>query len=71
MGRQICCVRCRAATLEKLQRSVSFSCSDSYAVSEVAEQIGISTKPLYMWKSQFAKSPRATEERKDEISPQI
>jgi transposase len=29
-----------------------------YAVSEVAERLGISTKSLYTWKSQFAKSPR-------------
>jgi transposase len=26
-----------------------------YAVSEVAERLGISTKSLYTWKSQFAK----------------
>ena len=29
-----------------------------YAVSEVAERLGISTKSLYTWKAQFAKSPR-------------
>lgn len=27
-----------------------------YAVSEVAERLGISTKSLYTWKAQFAKS---------------
>jgi transposase len=29
-----------------------------YAVSEVAEQLGISSKSLNTWKAQFAKSPR-------------
>ena len=29
-----------------------------YAVSEVAERLRISTKSLYAWRSQFAKSPR-------------
>jgi transposase len=33
-----------------------------YAVSEVAERLGISTKSLYTWKSQFSKSPRARSE---------
>ena len=33
-----------------------------YAVSEVAERLGISTKSLYTWKSQFAKSPRVRSE---------
>ena len=28
-----------------------------YAVSQVAERLGISTKSLYTWKAQFAKSP--------------
>ena len=29
-----------------------------FAVSEVAERLGICTKSLYTWKAQFAKSPR-------------
>ena len=29
-----------------------------YAVSEAAERFGMSTKSLYAWRSQFAKSPR-------------
>ncbi len=29
-----------------------------YAVSEVAERLGISTKSLYTWKAQFSKAPR-------------
>ncbi len=29
-----------------------------YAVSEVAQRLGISTKSLYAWKAQFSKSPR-------------
>ena len=33
-----------------------------YAVSEVAERLGISTKSLYTWKAQFAKPPRARSE---------
>ncbi|MFT6426307.1 MAG: transposase [Celeribacter sp.] len=33
-----------------------------YAVSEVAERLGISTRSLYTWKAQFAKSPRARSE---------
>jgi len=33
-----------------------------YAVSEVAERLGISTKSLSTWKSQFAKSPRVRSE---------
>ena len=33
-----------------------------HAVSEVAERLGISTKSLYTWKAQFAKSPRIRSE---------
>jgi transposase len=33
-----------------------------YAVSEVAERMGVSTKSLYTWKAQFAKSPRSRAE---------
>ncbi|WVX48807.1 hypothetical protein ROLI_018890 [Roseobacter fucihabitans] len=33
-----------------------------YAVSEVAERLGISTKSPYTWKAQFAKWPRVRSE---------
>ncbi|WP_093915325.1 transposase [Sulfitobacter marinus] len=33
-----------------------------YAVSEVAERLGISTKSLYKWKAQLTKSPRVRSE---------
>lgn len=33
-----------------------------YTVSEVAERLGVSTKSLYTWKAQFAKSPQARSE---------
>lgn len=29
-----------------------------YAISEVAERLGISTRSLYPWRAQLAKSPR-------------
>jgi transposase len=37
-----------------------------YAVSEVAERLGISTKSLYTWKAQFAKSPHERAEVLDQ-----
>ena len=39
-----------------------------YAVSEVAERLGISTKSLYTWKAQFSKSPRARSEVADQAA---
>ena len=39
-----------------------------YAVSEVAERLGISTKSLSTWKSQFAKSPRIRSEVADQAA---
>ena len=33
-----------------------------YAVSEVAERLGISTKSLYTWKAQFSKPPHVRSE---------
>ena len=39
-----------------------------YSVSEVAERLGISTKWLYTWKSQFAKSPRVRSEVTDQAA---
>lgn len=39
-----------------------------YSVSEVAERLGISTKPLYTWKAQFAKSPRVRSKVADQAA---
>ena len=36
-----------------------------YAVSEVAERLGISTKSLYTWKAQFAKPARVRDTELD------
>lgn len=45
-------------TDEFKQDAVAQFVEHGYAVSEVAERLGISTKSLYTWKAQFAKSPR-------------
>ncbi len=39
-----------------------------YSVSEVAERLGISTKSLYTWKAQFAKSPHERAEVLDQAA---
>ena len=39
-----------------------------YSVNEVAERLGISSKSLYTWKSQFAKSPRVRSEVTDQAA---
>lgn len=39
-----------------------------YAVSEVAERLGVSTKSLYTWKAQFAKSPRQRAEGSEQAA---
>lgn len=44
------------------QEAVAQVVERGYAVSEVAERLGISTKSLYTWKAQFAKSPRVRSE---------
>jgi len=36
-----------------------------YAVSEVAKRLGVSTKSLYTWKSQFAKPAKVREAEAD------
>lgn len=36
-----------------------------YAVSEVAERLGVSTKSLYTWKQQFSKPAKAREVEAD------
>ena len=50
-------------TDEFKQDAVAQVVERGYAVSEVAERLGISTKSLYTWKAQFAKSPRLREIR--------
>ena len=45
-------------TDEFKQDAVAQVVERGYAVSEVAERLGISTKSLYTWKAQFAKLPR-------------
>jgi transposase len=45
-------------TDEFKQDAVAQVVERGYAVSEVAERLGISTKSLYTCKAQFAKSPR-------------
>ena len=49
-------------TDEFKQDAVAQVVERGYAVSEVAERLGISTKSLYTWKAQFAKSPRVQSE---------
>lgn len=49
-------------TDEFKQDAVAQVVERGYAVSEVAERLGISTKSLYTWKSQFAKSPSVRSE---------
>ena len=49
-------------TDEFRQDAVAQVVERGYAVSEVAERLGISTKSLYTWKAQFAKSPRVRSE---------
>jgi transposase len=39
-----------------------------YAVSEVAERLGISTKSLYTWKTPFSKPPRERTEILDQAA---
>ena len=59
-------------TDEFKQEAVAQVVERGYAVSEVAERLGISTKSLYAWRSQFAKSPRIrveTSEPAAEIKP--
>ena len=49
-------------TDEFTQDAVAQVVERGYAVSEVAERLGISTKSLYTWKAQFSKPPRARSE---------
>ena len=45
-------------TDEFKQDAVAQVVERGYAVSEVAERLGISTKSLYTWRAQFTKAPR-------------
>ena len=55
-------------TDEFKQDAVAQVVERGYAVSEVAERLGISTKFLYTWKAQFAKSPRVRSEVADQAA---
>ena len=55
-------------TDEFKQDAVAQVVERGYAVSEVAERLGISTKSLYTWKAQFAKSPRVRSEVADQAA---
>nr|WP_138934952.1 IS3 family transposase [Roseovarius arcticus] len=55
-------------TDEFKQDAVAQVVERGYAVSEVAERLGISTKSLYTWKAQFAKSPSVRSEVADQAA---
>ena len=55
-------------TDEFKQDAVAQVVERGYAVSEVAERLGISTKSLYTWKTQFAKSPSVRSELEDQAA---
>ncbi len=52
-------------TDEFKQDAVAQVVERGYAVSEVAERLGISTKSLYTWKAQFAKPARVRDAELD------
>ncbi|WP_138936088.1 transposase [Roseovarius arcticus] len=55
-------------TDEFKQDAVALDVERGYAVSEVAEPLGLSTKSLYTWKAQFAKSPQVRSEVAEEAA---
>ena len=55
-------------TDEFKQDAVAQVVERGYAVSEVAERLGISTKSLYTWKTQFSKSPRLRAEGSEQAA---
>lgn len=61
-------IKGRRFTDEFKQDAVAQVVERGYAFSEVAERLGISTKSLYTWKSQFAKSPRIRSEVGDPVA---
>ena len=55
-------------TDEFKQDAVAQVVERGYAVSDVAERLGISTKSLYTWKAQFSKSPRLRAEGSEQAA---
>ena len=55
-------------TGEFKQDAVAQVVERGYAVSEVAERLGVSTKSLYTWKTQFSKSPRLRAEGSEQAA---
>jgi transposase len=55
-------------TDEFKQDAVAQIVERGYAVSEVAERLGISTKSLYTWKAQFSKSSGVRSEVADQAA---
>lgn len=55
-------------TDEFKQDAVAQVVERGYAVSEVAERLGISTKSLYTWKAQFPQSPRTKAQSTEQAS---
>ena len=55
-------------TDEFKQDAVAQVVERGYAVSEVAERLGISTKSLYKWKAQSSKPPRVRSEVADQAA---
>ncbi len=56
-------------TDEFKQDAVAQVVERGYAVSEVAERLGISTKSLYTWRAQFTKAPRLRAEESEQVIP--
>ena len=55
-------------TDEFKQDAVAQVVERGYAVSEVAERLGISTKSLYTWRAQFTKAPRLRAEDSEQAA---
>ena len=55
-------------TDEFKQDAVAQVVDRGYAVSEVAERLGISTKSLYTWKAHFSKPPHVRAEVQDQAA---
>lgn len=55
-------------TDEFKQDAVAQVVERGYSVSEVADRLGISTKSLYSWKTQFSKSPRMRAKDSDQVA---
>jgi len=55
-------------TDEFKQDAVAQVVERGYAVSEVAERLGISTKSLYTWKARFSKPPHVQAEVLDQAA---